>query len=205
VLWNTSIYRRAIPEIVLSAAFGEKVDISRTPLGVEPSIYQFTGRSELRVDCNKRFSAIVVLSPYRLNHAWLEVWRKLHAKKQKGEEIKPSDESDLLHQVESEGIMGYSYDGTLRTVVLENPYARNPFVLVWARRWMSAPAPKLKRYGLLRLVRDVLGVSGFLQINEDGEITSIVLNRSSAVARNFITAFQATLTDEGVAVELSGT
>jgi hypothetical protein len=127
VLWNTSIYRRAIPEIVLSAAFGEKVDISRTPLGVEPSIYQFTGRSELRVDWNKRFSAIVVLSPYRLNHAWLEVWRKLHAKKQKGEEIKPSDESDLLHQVESEGIMGYSYDGTIRTVVLENPYARNPF------------------------------------------------------------------------------
>jgi hypothetical protein len=88
-------------------------------------------------------------------------------------------------------------------VVLLNSLAHN--VLVWARRWMSAPAPKLKRYGLLRLVRDVLSVSGFLQINEDGEITSIVLNRSSAVARNFITAFQATLTDEGVAVELSGT
>jgi hypothetical protein len=58
---------------------------------------------------------------------------------------------------------------------------------------------------LLRLVRDVLGVSGFLQINEDGEITSIVLNRSSAVARNFITTFQATLRDEGIAVELGGT
>jgi hypothetical protein len=127
VLWNTSIFRSTIPEIVLSAAFGEKVCENRTPLGVEPSVYYFFGRSELRPNCNTRFSAIVILAPYQLNHVRLETWRRLNAKKQKGEQIEPSDQFNLLAQVESEGVTGSSYEGTIRTIVLENPYAKIPF------------------------------------------------------------------------------
>ncbi|MBZ5489832.1 MAG: hypothetical protein LAO76_02750 [Acidobacteriia bacterium] len=127
VLWNTSIYRSAIPEIVLAAAFGEKVYMNRPPLGAQPSTFHFSGRAELRPDCNTRLSAIVILAPYQLNHVRLEVWRRLDAKRQRGEEIQPSDQFDLLAQVESEGIVGNSYEGTIRTIVLENPYAKIAF------------------------------------------------------------------------------
>jgi hypothetical protein len=41
-------------------------------------------------------------------------------------------------------------------------------VWVWARAWMSAEQPQLKRYGILHLVRDVFGVSGFIETNERG-------------------------------------
>lgn len=120
VLWN---FPSTIPEIVLSAAFGEKVFEKRSPLGAEPTIYHFAGRSELRSDCNTRFSAIVILTQYQLNHTWLESWRRLHAKMQKGDEIGLSDQLYMVEQVASEGFTGCSYQGTIRVVVLENPYA----------------------------------------------------------------------------------
>jgi hypothetical protein len=124
VLWN---YPSIIPEIVLSAAFGEKVFENRSALGAKPTIFHFSGRSELRSDCNTRFSAIVVLASYRLNHLWLESWRRLSAKKEKGEGINSFDQIFLLQQVASEGVTGCSYEGTIRAVVLENPYARIAF------------------------------------------------------------------------------
>src|SRR5579859_7908285 len=127
VLWSTNIYRSVLPPIVLSAAFGEQVWENRSPLGAEPSTYRFSGRAELRADCNTTFSAIVILSPYRLNHLWLEVWRKLAAKANVGEEIKASDQFDLLQQLSPEGTTSYSHDGTIRAVVLENPYAKIAF------------------------------------------------------------------------------
>lgn len=127
VLWSKSIYRATIPEVVLSAAFGEKVYMNRPPLGAEPSVYHFSGRAELRSDCNTTFSAIVVLATYELNHVRLEAWRRLNAKKEKGEPIEPCDQFNLLAQVESEGITGHLYQGIIRTVVLDNPFARVPF------------------------------------------------------------------------------
>ncbi|MCA1612632.1 MAG: transposase [Acidobacteria bacterium] len=48
-------------------------------------------------------------------------------------------------------------------VTLLNQLAHN--ALVWARRWLSELAPKLSRYGVLRLVRDLLHVSGIVEIN----------------------------------------
>jgi len=127
VLWNTNFYRSVLPQIVLSAAFGEIVREDPSPLGAEPSKYHFSGRAELGPNCNTRISAIVVLAPYRLNHLWLEVWRKLDSKRQRGETIETSDQFDLLHQLSPDGTADYSYEGTVRTVVLENPYAKIPF------------------------------------------------------------------------------
>jgi hypothetical protein len=57
----------------------------------------------------------VILAPYQLNHVRLEVWRRLDAKRQRGEAIQTSDQFDLFAQVESEGVMGNSYEGTIRT------------------------------------------------------------------------------------------
>ena len=59
-------------------------------------------------------------------------------------------------------------------VVMLNSLAHN--VLVWARDWLSAMVPKVARYGMLRLVRDVLSVSGKLELNKKtGAIKRIVL------------------------------
>ncbi len=43
-------------------------------------------------------------------------------------------------------------------LVLLNQLAHN--VLMWARHWLTEVAPKLARFGILRMVRDLLSVSG---------------------------------------------
>ncbi|MCA1636661.1 MAG: transposase [Acidobacteria bacterium] len=88
-------------------------------------------------------------------------------------------------------------------IVLLNSLAHN--VLVWARRWMSKEQPKLKRYGIMRLVRDVFGVSGFLETTEDGRIKRLILNESSQIARSLHLAFQALLSLQEITVELGST
>ena len=78
-------------------------------------------------------------------------------------------------------------------------------VLIWTRRWLSADAPKLASYGVLRLVRDVMGVSGFVEVEGSRTITRIVLNRAASLARHSAKAFQVLLKDEPVRVVLGKT
>lgn len=130
VLWNSkSIYRSVLPDAVASAAFGKFVRmeaLSRTKLRAEAPSYQFFGPAELTSTHNTTISAIVILCPYRLNHLWLDVWRELDAKQRRGEDLTPLDQFDLLQQLSSKRPIAYSYEGTMRTIVLENPYARIP-------------------------------------------------------------------------------
>ena len=55
---------------------------------------------------------------------------------------------------------------------------------MWARKWLSVEEPKLAKCGILRLVRDVFGVSGLLQTTESGAISRIVPDGGSALNRN---------------------
>ena len=66
-------------------------------------------------------------------------------------------------------------------VMLLGTLAHN--VVVWARRWLADEAPKLRRYGVQRIVRDVLAVSGFLELGKTGAVRRVVLNGASALAR----------------------
>lgn len=50
-------------------------------------------------------------------------------------------------------------------------------VLVWAREWLGAAEPRLKQYGIVRLLRDVLCVSGFVEADDLGEAKGVVRNR----------------------------
>lgn len=127
VLWNRNFHRSVQPTAVLSAAFGEYFREKRSPLGTEPSSCKFSGKAELRLDCNATFSAIAILAHYQLNHLWLEAWRKLDVKRQHGEEITPFDHFNLLQELSPDGHANYSYQGTIRTILLENPYARIAF------------------------------------------------------------------------------
>jgi hypothetical protein len=75
-------------------------------------------------------------------------------------------------------------------------------VLIWAREWLAARMPRLRRFGVKRLVRDVRGVSGRVEPDAQGQVRGIVLNRADRLAHHLLAALQALLATEQVAVSL---
>ena len=86
-------------------------------------------------------------------------------------------------------------------VMLLGSLAHN--VIVWARRWLSAP--KLKHYGILRMVRDVFHLSGFLVCDPSGSIRQIVLNAAAPLASCLLAPLAILLAPAHVAVSLDKT
>jgi hypothetical protein len=78
-------------------------------------------------------------------------------------------------------------------------------VVVWAKRWLSEDAPKLKRYGVQRMVRDVPAVSGFVELGKTGAVRRVVLNSASALGRACAKALRVLLEAEHVRVTLGET
>ena len=85
-------------------------------------------------------------------------------------------------------------------VMLLGTLAHN--VLVWARRWLAPAAPRLAGYGALRLVRDVLGISGFVEFALDVTATRIVLNKGAPQASYLAEAFRSLLRPQQIAVDI---
>src|SRR6266487_2142531 len=52
--------------------------------------------------------------------------------------------------------------------------------IVWARHWLAAP--QLRHYGMLRMVRDVFHISGFLAVDAQRHIVQIGLNQAAPLA-----------------------
>lgn len=78
-------------------------------------------------------------------------------------------------------------------------------VVVWAKRWLSEDAPKLRRYGVQRMVRDVLSVSGFVELSKSGAVKRVVLNGASSLGRACAKALRLLLEAEHVRVTLGET
>jgi hypothetical protein len=95
-----------------------------------------------------------------------------------------------------------SYAGQ-QMVMLLGQLAHN--VVVWAKRWLAGDAPKLKRYGVQRVVRDVLAVSGFVELGKGGAVKRVVLNSGSALGRACAKALRVLLESEHVRVTLGET
>ena len=86
-------------------------------------------------------------------------------------------------------------------LVLLNQLAHN--VLMWARNWLTETAPKLVRFGILRLVRDLLSVSGMIEVDpRNSSITGIILNRAAPLASGFLNALRALLLPQHVSIIL---
>lgn len=83
-------------------------------------------------------------------------------------------------------------------VVLLGTLAHN--VLVWARRWLAPHEPKLQRYGLKRLVRDVFHISGCLTRDARGRIVAIVLNQRAPLVRGLARSLDVLLRPARIAV-----
>jgi hypothetical protein len=131
VLWGSkSIYRTAHQSVVFPAAFGEGVNTEPEDFvdaGAEPQSFRFVGKAALTPKQNTSVSAIAILAEYRLNHVWVEAGCQMMAKRQRVEEIKPGEQFELCQRIYDEKGLRYSYEGTIRMIVLENPYARTPF------------------------------------------------------------------------------
>jgi len=75
-------------------------------------------------------------------------------------------------------------------------------VLIWARSWLAPLLPQIERYGLLRLVRDVWHISGFVEQNGHGHLTGIVLNQLAPLAQGLAMALHQLLAPPDVVVNL---
>ena len=85
-------------------------------------------------------------------------------------------------------------------IQLLNTLAHN--LLVWVRRWLSEVEVRIVRYGMLRLVRDLFGVTGAVETDAAGKVTRIPLNRGSTAARMLLAALQSLLAPHAVEVDL---
>jgi hypothetical protein len=86
-------------------------------------------------------------------------------------------------------------------VMLLGSLAHN--VIIWARRWLANPA--LHQYGMLRMVRDVFHISGFLLTDALGQVVQIVLNQAAPLAPALVAPLCALLARTHVAVNLGQT
>jgi hypothetical protein len=79
---------------------------------------------------------------------------------------------------------------TQQMVVLLGTLAHN--VVIWARRWLTQTARhgKLHHYGMLRMVRDVFHVSGFLVFDALDQLVEIVLNQAAPLAPILVESFR---------------
>jgi hypothetical protein len=75
-------------------------------------------------------------------------------------------------------------------------------LIVWARRWLHLEQPKLRHYGIVRMVRDVLQVSGRLVVDGMGHLVEIVLNQAAPLAPGLVAALARLLSPAHIAVNL---
>jgi hypothetical protein len=86
-------------------------------------------------------------------------------------------------------------------VMLLSSLAHN--VIVWAQGWLASPS--LQHYGMLRMVRDVFHISGFLLTDGCGRLTEVVLNQAAPLAPVLVDPFGQLLAGVHVAVNLGQT
>jgi hypothetical protein len=88
-------------------------------------------------------------------------------------------------------------------LVLLSALAHN--VVVWAREWLSGETAKVMKNGVLRMVRAVFAVSGFLEMGAKDSIKRIVLSTAAAWARRCVNSLRALLKQQHVCVTLGET
>lgn len=86
-------------------------------------------------------------------------------------------------------------------LVLLGSLAHN--VVVWARRWLAVK--ELRQHGILRMVRDVFHVSGFLRFDAAGVVLEIILNQDAHLAHVLIRSLRELLAPLHVVISLGET
>jgi hypothetical protein len=83
-------------------------------------------------------------------------------------------------------------------VVLLGALAHN--VIVWARRWLAPHEPKLRGYGIKRMVRDIFHISGLLVHNARAQLVEVVLNHRAPLVRGIARSLDVLLRPSRIAI-----
>jgi hypothetical protein len=142
VLHSQSPLYHLEPATVACAAFGPGFKQLRPDYSIidgSPPALKFSRRKELPEHLwhlsnpalspahNTRISALIILQDYALSDRNLTVWRHLEARQNAGELIPPGESLRVAETEDLQLPSTFRYRGAVRTVVLENPYARIPF------------------------------------------------------------------------------
>ena len=92
----------------------------------EPERFRFSGKSKLTASRNTSISAVVVLQHYCVDERMVSIINELLFRQRRGELIAPGANIQLLSERQDEP-REISHEGTVRVIVLENPYARYRF------------------------------------------------------------------------------
>lgn len=87
-----------------------------------------------------------------------------------------------------------------QVLVQLNTLAHN--IVIWARHWLAPAYPKLDRFGILRMVRDVFGVRGMVIFQDDTRVHEIILDKADPLAHGLRRGLRALLAPLHVAVNL---
>ena len=58
-------------------------------------------------------------------------------------------------------------------------------LIIWIRNLLADRSPKLRRFGLLRMIRDIFHINGQVQLDAQGHILQITLNQADELAQPF--------------------
>lgn len=81
-----------------------------------------------------------------------------------------------------------------------NALAHN--TIVWVRQWLRPYVPRMRSWGIMRMVRDVLHVSGQIVFDHRQRLTQIILNRADPLAKGLAPGLFVLLRSEFVVVNL---
>jgi hypothetical protein len=79
-----------------------------------------------------------------------------------------------------------------------NALAHN--VIVWTRCWLAPHYPKLQRFGIKRMIRDVFHCNGWMDFDHTAHISQIGLNHADPLAAGLVQALSALLASEHIAI-----
>jgi len=139
-IYSESIFGPYEPSTLLAAAFGPGYqeggrDYSR--LDPKPTFYRFLKRSELPKDkqfladallspaANTTFSAIILMTRFRIREVDLAIWKRRYSQQQSGEPME--NQFDLLTELGEALGQSMRVEETIRVITIENCHSRLPF------------------------------------------------------------------------------
>ena len=84
-----------------------------------------------------------------------------------------------------------------------NALAHN--TIVWARQWLMPYVPRMRQWGIQRMVRDVFHISGQIVFDHRQRISQIRLNPTDPLAKGLAPGLFALLGSEHIAVTFGET
>jgi len=78
-------------------------------------------------------------------------------------------------------------------------------VAVWARDWLTPNCPKVARFGMKRLVRDVFQINGMLIFDQSIDFLHVILNQADPLASDLYKGLAPLFAQEHVAITLGET